>query len=299
MRVSNEAIFNTFIKYDKARQKEIARHTEEISSGKRILSPSDDFAALAKSLKFRGINKEIDNYLHNIDTVKTRQIAAETAMTNIADAGTEVRSEIVRLLNYGVLDMEDAEIVNQYLQELKDYMIDQANTRVGDTYLFGGTKSATPPFRWDSTSNSLQYDGNEEEQKVPVAKHFEARATFNGKGRLGLQEMTDVIEQIRKAIEEDQDLSQITDALLEQFDRGYNKLLQNRSFIGTEERTIEEFQRQHEMYKTVYNNFISELEDADIAAAIAGLERSKVAYEASMAVFNQNKDLSLLKYIAA
>ena len=295
MRISNEAIFNTFIKYDKARQKDIARHTEEISSGKRILSPSDDFAAMAKSLKFKEVNQEVDNYISNIDSVKMRQTAAQTAMTNIADAGTEARSEIVRLLNHGVLDQEDAEIINKYLQDLKSYMIDQANTKVADTFIFGGTKTDAPPY--SSATSGVTYSGNEDEQKVQVAKNFEASATFSGK-RLGLEEMTKAIDDIKAAIEAG-DLSSVTDSLLENFDKGYHKLLQNRSFIGAEERTVEEFKQQHETYKTVYNNFISNLEDADITEAIAGLERSKVAYEASMAVFNQNKDLNLLKYLAA
>ncbi len=299
MRISNEAIFNTFVKYDKVRQKEIARHTDEISSGKRILSPSDDFAAMAKSLKFKEVNKEIDNYLTNISSVKTYQTAAQTAMTNIADAGIEARSEIVRLLNIGVLDQEDAEIVNEYLQGLKEYMIDQANTKVADTYIFGGTKTDSKPFAWDSVNKQLTYSGNEKEQEVPVSKNFQATTTFDGSKRLGLQEMTEAIEQIRQAIEEQQDLSQITNALLEKFDQGYNKLLQHRSFIGAEERVVDQFKQQHDTYKTVYNDFISNLEDADIAEAIAGLERSKVAYEASMAVFTQNKDLNLLKYLAA
>jgi len=295
MRISNEAIFNTFIKYDKARQKDIARHTEEISSGKRILSPSDDFAAMAKSLKFKEVNQEVDNYISNIDSVKMRQTAAQTAMTNIADAGTEARSEIIRLLNHGVLDQEDAEIINKYLQDLKSYMIDQANTKVADTFIFGGTKTDAPPY--SSATSGVTYSGNEDEQKVQVAKNFEASATFSGK-RLGLEEMTKAIDDIKAAIEAG-DLSSVTDSLLENFDKGYHKLLQNRSFIGAEERTVEEFKQQHETYKTVYNNFISNLEDADITEAIAGLERSKVAYEASMAVFNQNKDLNLLKYLAA
>ena len=296
MRISNEAIFNTFVKYDKVRQKEIARHTDEISSGKRILSPSDDFAAMAKSLKFKEVNKEIDNYLTNISSVKSYQTAAETAMTNIADAGTEARAEIVRLLNTGVLDQEDAEIVNEYLQGLKEYMVDQANTKVADTYVFGGTKSDTPPFT--SQNNGVAYNGNDVEQKVPVSKNFEATTTFDGSKRLGLQEMTEAIDAIKDAINAG-DLTQITDALLEQFDKGYNKLLQNRSFIGAEGSVVDQFKQQHDTYKTVYNDFISNLEDADIAEAIAGLERSKVAYEASMAVFTQNKDLNLLKYLAA
>ena len=297
MRISNISNYDAFLKHVRTRQKEIAKYTEQLSSGKRILTPSDDMVALAKSLKLKATNKEIDNYLSNITNVHNRQVTAETALSNIYDAAQDARVEIVRLLNHGVLDMEDAEIVDDYLQGLKKYIIEQANTQYGDTYLFGGTKSDQKPF----DENGI-YRGNTEEQEVPVSKGYDggyqAKATFDG-SKLNLDKIISAINKINDAIDDKKDLSLITDELLTDFDEGMNAIGVVRSQIGNQMKTIEDFQLQYEGFKATYNEMISKLEDADVAKAIGQLEQSKVAYEASMAVFNQNKDLSLLKYFAA
>ena len=297
MRVSNNQIYNTFLRYDKTRQASLAKYTNQIASGKRILQPSDDIVAVAKSLKLKETNKQIDNFLNNITAVENREIAAQTALTNIYDAAQDARAEIVRLLNHGVLDKEDADIVNDYLQGLKKYIINQANTKIGDVYLFGGTKSNQPPFKSDGT-----YQGNTNVQTVPVSKGYEVEATYNGEEALGAQsgkiKIVEILDRIDQQIQNNT-LSGINDNWLKEFDEGMNAISQYRSYIGSQQKNVEDFKLQHENFKTVYNDMISKFENADIAEAAAKLEQTKVAYEASMAVFNQNKDLSLLQYFAA
>ena len=297
MRVSNNQIYNTFLRYDKTRQTNLARYTNQIASGKRILQPSDDIVAVAKSLKLKETNQQIDNFLNNITTVKNRETAAQTALTNIYEAAQDARVEIVRLLNHGVLDKEDADIVNDYLKGLKKYIIDRANTKMGDTYLFGGTITNKPPFKEDGA-----YVGNTKVQTVPVSKGYEVEATYNGKAALGAQsgkiKIVEIIDRIDQQIQNGT-LSGINDDWLKEFDEGMSEISKYRSYIGSQQKNVEDFKLQHENFKTVYNEMISKFEDADIAEAVAKLEQTKVAYEASMAVFNQNKDLSLLKYFAA
>ncbi len=290
MRISNNQIYDSFLRYDKIHQKDIARYTDQISSGKRILTPSDDPTALARSLKTRETRNEIDNYINNINDVQTREVSAQTALTNIYETAQDARVEIIRLLNHGVLDQEDAQIVNDYLQGLKEYMIDQANTKVGDVYLFSGTKSDTAPF--DSAGN---YQGNQETQKVAISKGYEVDATYDG-SRLNMKDLIGALDAIDAAIQAG-DLTSITQDTLNQFDRGMDAISKERSFIGNQAKNVEEFKLQHETFKTVYNNIVSNLEDADITQAIANLEQAKVAYEASMTVFTQNRDLSLLKFL--
>ncbi|NPA04090.1 MAG: flagellar hook protein [Epsilonproteobacteria bacterium] len=298
MRISSNYLYDSFLQYDKLRQNEITRYTEEISSGKKILNPSDDFVSVAKALKAKETTKEIDSYLDNITTLQNRQAAAETALNDVMDAGTEARVELVRLLSYGVVDQEDAEIIDDYLQGLKDYIIDRANTKVGDTYLFGGTASDTPPF----DENGV-YQGNNSEQMVPVSKGYEVNATYDGSNYLATNEdgkikIVDVIDTIHNQIEAG-DLRGITDDLLAELDEGLSQISQYRSKIGSQAKTTEDFRLQHETTKVYQNDLISNLEDTDVVEAITQLEQSKMAYEASMAVYTQNKDLNLLKYFAS
>ncbi len=328
MRISNIQTYNTFLKQIKTRQKEIAKYTDQLTSGKRILTPSDDMVSIAKSLKLRQTNNEIDNYLSNITAVRNRQEAAETAISNIYETAQDARVEIVRLLNHGVLDQEDAHIVDDYLQGLKKYIIDQANAQYGNTPLFAGNKTENKAFASVQATNGKTYEGiyrgNEQTQKVPISKGYgdgyEVDATFDGAKALGsLVELKDenqqpivdtegkplkqikivkLIDDIHQAIEKG-DLTSIDDSILKEFDEEMSKIDAFRAKIGNQLKTMDKFENQYETFKTSYNDMISKLEDSDVAEVIAKLEQSKVAYEASTAVFNQNKDLSLLKYFAA
>jgi flagellin-like hook-associated protein FlgL len=88
-----------------------------------------------------------------------------------------------------------------------------------------------------------------------------------------------------------------TKAILETFDEGFNKLAQGRSRIGAQINVIEDFRPQHEYLQVAFSELISKFEDTDYVSVIAELEKTKTAYEALLASFNQNKDLSLLNFL--
>lgn len=312
MRISSSYIFDTYLKYDKTRQKDIAKFTKELSSGKKILTPSDNPISLAQSLRFKSINKDLEGYLKNIDIVQNTQEVAETSLKNIIETAQETRAEVVRLHNTGVLDTEDAKILRDYFKDMRDYIINQANVQIGDKYLFSGVKSQTAPLDSNGT-----YQGGTNKTTVPVAKGVEVPIKYNGDDYLGIDSndnkmiltkvLDKVINIIDNAISGTGSLNDINDpnavtvngtsmSILEGFDKGLNAVMQYRSIIGTQNKTINNLKTQHEMFQTNYSNLISKLEDADFAKSVAELEKSKVAYEATIASFNQNKDLSLLNY---
>lgn len=312
MRISSSYIFDTYLKYDKTRQKDIAKFTKELSSGKKILAPSDNPISLAQSLRFKSINKDLEGYLKNIDIVQNTQEVAETSLKNIIETAQETRAEVVRLHNTGVLDAEDAKILRDYFKDMRDYIINQANVQIGDKYLFSGVKSQTAPLDSNGT-----YQGGTNKTTVPVAKGVEVPIKYNGDDYLGIDSndnkmiltkvLDKVINIIDNAISGTGSLNDINDpnavtvngssmSILEGFDKGLNAVMQYRSIIGTQNKTINNLKTQHEMFQTNYSNLISKLEDADFAKSVAELEKSKVAYEATIASFNQNKDLSLLNY---
>ena len=313
MRISSNYIYNTYLKYDKTRQKDIEKYTKELSSGKRILTPSDDPISLAQSLRFKSVRKDLDGYLKNIKIVQNTQEIAEESLKNIIESSQEARAEIVRLHNTGVLDSEDAKILRDYFKDIKDYIINQANVKIGDKYIFSGVKSQNAPI---DTSDGT-YNGETEETTVPISKGVEVPIRFNGKDYLGVDSndnkmilvktLDKVIDIIDNAVSGSGSLNSINDpnaitvngqsmSILEAFDKGLDAVMQHRSVIGTQNRTADDLKSQHEMFKVHYSNLISTLEDADFTQSVAELEKSKVAYEATIASFNQNKDLSLLNY---
>lgn len=180
MRVPDISFFDTFIKYDRIREKDIERYTQQLASGKKILTPSDNIVDNVRSLRFKKLTADLQSYDRNIDLVKTSLDIAESTLRNIVETGQELRVDIVNILNTGVLDYEDAQIYKDFFQSMRDYIIKQANVTIGDTRIFGGVKSQVDPF-----DERGIYQGEFLDTTVPVAKGVELNTTFIGKDYLG------------------------------------------------------------------------------------------------------------------
>ncbi len=314
MRIPDISFFDTFIKYDRIKERDLEKFTKQLASGKKILAPSDNTVDHIRSMRFQRLNNDIETYNRNIALVKTNLDAAESTLGTIVNTGQEVRAEIIRILNTGVLDSEDAEILRDYFQSMRDYIVNQANIQVGDSSLFGGVKAQVEPF-----NSSGEYQGETVETTVPIAKGVELNTTFNGKNYLGVNEVSNkitVVEAIDKIIEiiDSGDLSRLYNSsdyidvtvdgkaygqvsILEAFDIGLNKIMQHRSLIGEQMVVADNIEQQNTTLKVNFSELISKLEDADYAGTIAELEKARTAYQALLASISQNKDLSLLNFI--
>ncbi len=311
MRITDLLRYDNYIKNDQIRQNEIEKYSKQIATGKKLLSPSDDTVATVASLRLKTINQDIERYGRNMDFVLNVLDSAETQLNSIAQAGQEIRVEIIRLLNTGVLDKEDAKVLRDYFVNMKDYIIKQANFKIGDTALFGGVKTQTDPFASDGT-----YQGETTETKVPVAPGVELNTTFNGKVYLGVNNTSNkmilteaidkIVEIIDRAISGTGSLGELNTAtinvngnnvkILDAFDIGLNTVMQYRSVIGTQVKTIQDLKTINDQNKVFNNNLISKLEDTETAEAITNLKKAQVAYQALISVFNQNRQLSLLEF---
>jgi len=312
MRIPDVSFFDSFIKYDRLRERDLKKYTDQLASGKKILSPSDNTVDTVRSLRLSNIADDLNIYRKNIDIVKSTLETAEGALSSAIDAMQETKVELIRLHNTGVLDYEDAQIVKDFLVSMRDYVIDMANTKVGDSYIFAGVRNQSIPF-----DTSGIYSGATQESKVFVSKGVETSNNFSGKNYFGVNEISNkitVVEVIDKVIDiiDSGDLSRLNTEtialtidgqsygnvkLLEAFDIGLSEIAKYRSKIGSDMNVIDNIYQQHLEIEVNVNELKSKLEDADYAFAISELEKARTAYEALLSSIAQNKDLSLLKFI--
>ena len=180
MRVPDISFYNTFIRNNEIKENKLAKYTNQLLSGKKLLVPSDNTVDTAKAQRLRRITDTLATYNRNMDQVRTILDVAESTLGNIVDASQEARVHIIQVLNTGVMDAEDAQILRDYFQSIRDYIVKQANISIGDSRLFGGVKAQKDPF-----NNSAIYQGESLETKVPVSKGVELNTTFNGIEYLG------------------------------------------------------------------------------------------------------------------
>ncbi|MBK1647473.1 flagellar hook-associated protein FlgL [Rhabdochromatium marinum] len=150
MRISTQEMFRSGVDAMQRAQSEQNRAGLQLSTGKRILTPSDDPAATTQAAQHRDIIRSINQYQRNMDLAQPRLQQEESALAGITDQLQRVRE----LLIYGANDTqstETREFMAKEIREMRDSLFDIANTKdPNNEYLFGGTKSLDTPFQIDS-----------------------------------------------------------------------------------------------------------------------------------------------------
>jgi flagellar hook-associated protein 3 FlgL len=310
MRVPDIKFFDILLKYDRKRSVDLARKTEELSSGKSLLYPSDSPVDYARVIRLKNIVSGFERFNRNIDLTQNALETAESVLGTVVSTAQTARVKIVQILNTGAINSNDAKVLVDYFKSVRDYILQQGNTKIGDSYIFGGVKTQEAPFLNDGT-----YNGETTETTVPVANGVEVNTNFNGKEAFGVNAVSNkvlIVEVIDKIIEivESGDISRLNTEkiavdlgngtvnmkLLDAFDAGLSKIMEYRSIIGTKIATVENLKIQNDNLRVHYSSLISKIEDTDYAAAISEYEKAKTAYEALIAAIQQTKDLSLLKF---
>ena len=181
MRISSVQIFN-IANNSMADANEALVHTQEqLSSGRRVLDPSDDPVASTKIMALENELAAIVQYQKNIDIAKNNLVIEESVLSGVTGIIQRIQELAIQAGNNATLSTSEyksiANEVDSRLDELQNLLNSQnAN---GD-YIFGGYKSTEPPFTGNS-STGFNYNGDDGQQFVKVANNTTVTMSDSGK----------------------------------------------------------------------------------------------------------------------
>lgn len=118
---------------------------ERLASGKRINRPSDDPAGAEAVINLKTSIEQIEQFQRSATAAGQRLTAADDTLS-----GYEHILERIRVLvSQGLSDtttQESRDIIATEVETLRGRILDLANSKYGDDYLFGGTRQGSPPF---------------------------------------------------------------------------------------------------------------------------------------------------------
>lgn len=170
MRISSAEMFRNGVSAIQQQQVAMARTQQQLSTGKRILSPADDPGGAVQALKFRtGINS-VEQFTRNADLATSRLSQEETVLTQMGDALQRVRELTVRAANATETNESRAAIARE-IEQLAASLFDAANTRdASGEYLFAGYRSGSQPFVRDAAGN-VEYLGDSGQRRIAISEN--------------------------------------------------------------------------------------------------------------------------------
>lgn len=148
-------------------QTRLARTQQQIASGQRILTPSDDPTGARQKLDLGAAVATTTQYQRNADAVEERLGAEGNALQSTTALLQRVRELAVQGNNDTLSDQDRQAIAVEVRQRLSE-LVGIANTRdANGEYLFGGYRSTTQPFSL-AADGSVVYAGDQGQRELQV-----------------------------------------------------------------------------------------------------------------------------------
>ena len=147
-------------------QSELNDTQQQLSTGRRVLTPSDDPASASRVL---GLNRAVDTlsqYQSNIDRLTSRLETEEGALEGITNLLQRVRELTVQGNNDAQTTADKGAIATE-IRQLGEQLFSMANSRdSGGEYVFAGYQTGTRPFSLSLGAYSYAGDSGQRELQI-------------------------------------------------------------------------------------------------------------------------------------
>lgn len=181
MRVSTHSTFGQILLGLRANQARLVRAQEELSSGRRLLRPSDDPAGAARALRLRRGLAGVDRTRGSIAAGRMLLEGASSALQQASGLFAEAREHLLAGMN-GTLNAGDRATIATAIEQLRAQLLDAANTTIDERHVFGGTRTDADPWEELTIGGRLRvvYRGDQAEQRVAAGADVEIGVTIAG-----------------------------------------------------------------------------------------------------------------------
>ncbi len=134
----------------------LQRTSEELSSGRQILEPSDNPYGASHAIDLQSQLDGLSSYATSVNDGISWTQTAGGALTNIGEALQRVRELLVSAGN-GTNSQADLSNMATEITQLTEGIKQDANTQYAGQYVFAGTLTTTPPY---AHGENDEYGGN-------------------------------------------------------------------------------------------------------------------------------------------
>ncbi len=300
MRLSTSQMFQQAVSSMLSNQTEVAKTQMQLSTGKQVITPSDDPAAATRILDLTQVLETTNQYQRNSDFAEMRLAQEESVLTEVGDVLQRVR-ELAVQANNDTLSASDRLALASEVRVSIDALVQLSNSQdANGEYIFAGFKTDTKPFT-DNGSGVFTYDGDQGQRSLQIGAQRQVAAGDTGAeifmkiddGAGGVSSMFDAMYDFVVDLE----ANTATGTTLTRLDSALDSVLNTRATVGARLNSIDSQRNANESFSILLQENRSNLEDLDYAEAVSRFEQQILALQASQQSFVKIQGLSLFNYL--
>ncbi|MBO0589093.1 flagellar hook-associated protein FlgL [Sporosarcina sp. E16_8] len=283
MRVTQSMLSNNMLRNLSTSYNNMGKLQDQLNTGKKVNRPSDDPVVAMKGMGYRMQVDKVAQYQRNLGEVNNYLDSSDDALDKVGQAMHRAKELVTSAAN-GTMTPEDKEKVQSELDQLRKHIQDMANTKVGDKYIFSGTKTASP-----------LHNGTDYETDPAFSKSVEIEV-FDG---VSLNVNTDAAALFKGIDDMFATFNTTTDfsAAIAQVDANMDKVLTTRADIGARQNRVEMMGNRLESQEASAKKQMSENEDIDYEKAITEMLTLESIHRAALSVGSRIIQPSLVDFL--
>lgn len=184
MRISTSFFFQRGTNNILEQQAQLSDLQEQISSGRRIIRPSDDPSGSSHIIRLQQAIDINEQFNRNNDIAKNRLQLEEATLASIGESLLRIR-ELSIQANTATLTNDDRKAIATEIDVRLDELYSLANTKdVNQEYLFSGYAVNTQPFS-RGADGSAQYNGDQNQRLLQIGASRQVADSDTGQAVFG------------------------------------------------------------------------------------------------------------------
>lgn len=298
MRVSTSTLYDQGVRSMLQQQDSLFRLQQHLSTGKRIMTPSDDPIGAARAHELAQSLSLNTQYTDNRHRAADSLQQVDSTLGSVSNLIQSVRTMAVAAGNPAFSDSE-RKMMAVELRGHFDELLGLANTKDEQgNYLFSGFQGNTRPF--EQTANGVEYKGDQGQRLIQVSSSRQLPVSETGEAVFGPDgsNMFQTIDGFIDALETSGGMPDgAVSAALQELDSALDNVLTKRAAVGSRLQEIDALQQIGEDTAIQYQQSLSRLQDLDFAQAISDMTRQQALLEAAQKTFTRVSGLSLFNLI--
>ncbi|WP_018665148.1 flagellar hook-associated protein FlgL [Heyndrickxia acidiproducens] len=296
MRVTQSMLANNFLSNLNTSYSKLAKYQEQLSSGKKINKLSDDPLSAMKGIAYRRTVAQVKQYEDNFSEASTWIETTNDALDETNQVLQRIR-ELTVEGSTGTKTPTDRQSIADEVEQLRGQLVDIANTKVNDKYIFNGTDTTEKTITSDVTTPAgiAALNINSNPVKMELSKGIYLQVNADGSQVFSKDLFTDLNNLIS-------DLNAGTSATgfgsyLGKLDTHIDNALSELSKTGARSNRLDLMKDRVTQQKTTATEIMSNNEDVDIDKVYTDFSVASGAYEAALKVGAQVIQPTLLDFL--
>ncbi len=304
MRISTQTLFESGANSIGDLQSGLFKTQQQISSGRRILSPSDDPVGAARALDVTQSQSVNTQYGVNRQSANASLKAEEGTLSSVTSLYQDVQTAITSASNSALSDTERGFLATELSGRLNE-LLGLANARDGlGNYMFSGFQSDTPAYVQTASGASYQGDQGQQLLQVDASRQMAVgnpgQAVFQGGGQDVFKTLTDLVNLLKTPVVTPADSANLTAGLASASSKmglALDNVLTVRASVGSRLQELDSLDSAGEDRNLQYSQILSTLQDLDYTQALTQLSQQQFTLEAAQRSFVSTSNLSLFKFL--